>query len=629
MTRAQAAWLLTGCLAIWGAGGATAAEVRRMRAEPEQPGVGQPFTWIFEFKTKWHESNACEFVLTVDGQLPDREELRPTLDVTPEQATLRQAQAHGRPNWRWQRQGAEVRIDWAFDAPGLHRLTLSPNGASCGLDRPAELTVQVQPDYSALDMMVVGEPDVTLTHKLDNSVAYLHKGGDTEVIVARRDIERWRRTFERYQPGSWDEVQWPAISEHLVKLGARRVRLRAVDDWEAAVRDWPRGAADRLLIVSGTEFSRLAGWKASGQFSGLVSVSANVIAKYYVNREAQAAEQARQAALESRERTARVRAALPGSAGQVTALRRLPVPAGKATVCARRMAAPVGGDLTAYRKTDAVATWLGRPAAEGFDDVFGDLEALYLALKQARCNALVLTDAEALTVAGALERDQVAFELFELRDAEALLPAYAAHYGYASVDDARMARRFSPMPDGPQAAALRAADIHTPDALAAVWQRQQKLGYPGERTLATAVAFLADESQGRRSGQSAVVVRRKREAAERAAAAADRERQLKAYPYTLELSCRNGSSGSLPVAVCFSDAHRTTLAELQNCVSFRPLGYPDLARDPVHLSLCPKFAFKTQNLSEFLLVATLRDERTGQILERQTAQRFGRIVMAR
>lgn len=629
MAGVRAAGLVVCSLAIGWLGDATAAEVRRLRAEPERPGVSQPFAWLFELKTKWHEPDTCDLVLTVDGEVPEREEFRPTLEVTPDQVILRQAQAHGQPTRRWPRQGAEVRIDWAFDTPGPHRLGVDPKRSKCNLDKPAELTVEVQPDYGALDMMVVGEPDVTVTRKLDNSMGYVNKGGDTEVVVARRDIERWRRAFERYQPGSWNEVQWPVISEHLVKLGARRVRLRQVDDWEAAVNDWPRGATDRLLLVPGTEFKRLAGWKASGQFASLVSVSANAVAKYYVNRQAEAEEQARRSAIEGRERTARVRAALPASTGQVTALRRLPLPAGKATVCARRMPAPVGGDLTAYRKTEAVAAWLGRPAADGFDEVFNDLDALYLALKQSRCTTLVLTDAEAVTVAGALERDQVAFELFELRDAEALLPAYAAHYGYASTDDARLARRFSPMPDGPQAAALRAADVTTPEALAAVWQRQQKLGYPGERTIATAVAFLADETQGRRGGQSAVDVRRKREAAERAAAAAERERQVKAYPYTLELSCRNGSSGSLPVAVCFSDSNRSTLAELQNCVTYRTLGYPDLARDPVHLSLCPKFAFKTQNLSEFLLVATLRDERTGQVVERQSAQRHGRIVMAR
>lgn len=629
MAGLRAAWLMAFSLALGCMEAATAAEVRRLRAEPEQPGVGQNFAWKFELKTKWHESDTCDLVLTVDGEVPEREELRPTLEVTSEHVILRNAQAHGRPNWRWPRQGAEVRIDWAFDSPGPHRLGVDPKRSNCNLDKPTELTIEVQPDYSALDMMVVGEPDVAVTRKLDNSLAYLHKGGDTEVVVARRDIERWRRVFDRYQPGSWSDVQWPTISEHLVKLGARRVRLRVVDDWDAAANGWPRGATDRLLLVPGTEFNRLADWKAAGQFTGLVSVSANVVAKFYVNREAQAAEQARRAAIDSRERTDRVRAALPSSTGQITALRRLPVPAGKPTVCARRMPAPVGGDLMAYRKTQAVATWLARPAADGFDDVFGDLDALYLALKQARCNALVLTDAEALTVSGALERDQVAFEFFELRDAEALLPAYAAHYGYASADDARLARRFSPMPDGAQAAALRAADVTTPEALAAVWQRQQKLAYPGERTLATAVAFLADEAQGRRSGQSAVEVRRKREATERAAATAERERLVKAYPYTLELSCRNGSAGTLPVAVCFSDSNRTTLAELQNCVTFRSLGYPDLARDPVHLSLCPKFAFKAQNLSEFLLVAALRDERTGQIVERQTAQRYGRIAMAR
>ena len=56
-----------------------------------------------------------------------------------------------------------------------------------------------------------------------------------------------------------------------------------------------------------------------------------------------------------------------------------------------------------------------------------------------------------------LGRDQIGFELYELVDAERLLPFYAAHYGYASADDARVARRFSPMPDGKQAAALRAA----------------------------------------------------------------------------------------------------------------------------------------------------------------------------
>ena len=155
------------------------------------------------------------------------------------------------------------------------------------------------------------------------------------------------------------------------------------------------------------------------------------------------------------------------------------------------------------------------------------------------------------------------------------------------------------------------------------------MGYPGERNVETALAFLADEAAGTRAGQSAVEARRKRESAEKAAAAAERERQLKAYPYLLVLTCLNGSAGTLPVAMCFTGSDRTTLAELQNCVSFRTLGLNDLHRDPVQLGLCPRFAFKAQNLSEFLLVAVLRDERTGQVIERQTAQRFGRILLAR
>ncbi|MFG6467864.1 hypothetical protein [Roseateles sp. BYS87W] len=605
------------------------AEVRRLRAEPEQPGVGQPFALKLELKTKWHEADACDLVLVVDGQEAERDEFRPTVEVRADHVVLRRAQAHGLADWRWPRNGDEIRFDWVFDTPGPHRLNFDPKRSDCSLKQAAELTVNVQPDYRALSFEIVGVPEVAVSRKLDNTVAYLSRGGDTEVVVPRQFIDRWRRAFEGYQPGSWEQVQWPSTVDFLKKTGVQRARLTVVDDWADTAERWSRNSPDRLLLVPGTEFGRLAAWKTSGQFVALLTMDSNVLAKYYREREVAQAEQARRAEAERQERTARVWAALPASTGQVTALRRVPAPAGKATVCARRMDAPVGGDLMAYRKTEAVAQWLARKAADGFDDVFNDLDAMYLALKQSRCGTLVLTDAEARTVGNALQRDQIGFELFELRDAEALLPAYAAHYGYASVDDARLARRFSPMPDGKQAAALRAADVGTPEALGAVWQRQQKAAYPGERNIATAVAFLADEAQGRRSGQSAAEVRRKREATERAAAAAERERLVKAYPYTLQLTCRNGSAGTLPVAVCFSESNRTTLAELLNCVTLRSLGYPDLARDPVEISLCPKFVFKAQSQSEFLLVATLRDERTGQVIERQTAQRYGRIVMAR
>lgn len=621
--------VLSVALAVALSAPAWGAEVRRLRAEPEQPGVGQPFALKLELKTKWHEADACDLVLVVDGQEAERDEFRPTVEVRADHVVLRRAQAHGLADWRWPRNGDEIRFDWVFDTPGPHRLSFDPKRSDCSLKQAAELTVNVQPDYRALSFEIVGVPEVSVSRKLDNTVAYLSRGGDTEVVVPRQFIDRWRRAFEGYQPGSWDQVQWPTTADFLKKMGVSRARLTVVDDWADTAERWSRNSPDRLLLVPGTEFGRLAAWKTSGQFVALLTMDSNVLAKYYREREVAQAEQARRAEAERQERTARVWAALPASTGQVTALRRVPAPDGKLTVCTRRTPAPVGVDLMGYRESEPVVRWLGRPAADGYDTVLDDLDAAYLAFKQARCGALVLADVDALTVGRALQRDQVAFELFELRDAEALLPTYAAQRGYASVDDARVARRFVPVPDPKQAAVLRAADVTAPEALAAVWQRQKKAGYPGEQNLATAVAFLADEAQGRRSGQSAAEVLRKRDAAERAAAAADRERHIKAYPYTLLLTCRNGSAGTLPVAVCFSDSNRTTLAELLNCVTLRSLGYPDLARDPVQIPLCSKFVFKAQSQSEFLLVAALRDERTGQVIERQTAQRYGRIVMAR
>ena len=594
-------------------------ELRQLRTDPAQPAVGQPFRVIFEPKFGWSESSACNFHIEVDGRPAERDDYQANLDVTPDAAALWKTHTYGVRQQRWSRDGKQVQFDWTFYTPGPHTLAFS----RCGLDAPAVLRVDVAPDHRALNWTVIGRKGEVLTTKLDGSPSAAKAGVGLTLIASKQHADAWRRAFQELDPKAWERAH-EAINGILKQLGFSGSRLHLVDDLEPWTE---RSGRDELVLVPGNMPELRERLLRSGAYVAAASMDADKVASAYAKHLRDQAEGAQQEAQLASERWVRFMDRLPAAASQIIALKRAPAKSEKARVCARR--ATDGTWITAYRHWPSFVAWSGRAASAGFDEVLTDLDALYMSFKTGPCSAVVVTGADAQAMAQALQRDGVAFEVLELLDQEALMEPLRLYKGYATLDDARLSRQLHPPPEAKELVALRAAGIQSQALAEQAWARLAAQSYSPKRDWDTLVQFVADEATARQQGGQALAVKNQREAKARAQAAADRERLLKAYPYQLALECHNGPYGTLPVHVCFNNDRSQGQLDLVNCGKSRTITYEELAGNVAQFGLCPRFQFKARNVSEFVLKAVLRDERTGKELESQSASRFRWVGLTR
>lgn len=598
---------------------AMGAGLRNLRTDPAQPAVGQPFRVLFEPKFRWHEPESCKMHIEVDGQPASRDDYQAHLDLDLNGYTLRRTQSYGVEPQGWTREGKTVQFNWTFFTPGQHTLTFS----ECSLDEPNVLRVAVAPDYRALTWTVLGRKGAVLTTKLDGSLAAMKPGSRPTLVASKQHVDAWGRTFKGVDPKSWENAH-EAVNGILTQLGFRGSQLETVDDLEASIE---RAGDQQLVVIPGHMDALRDRLLRSGSHLAAATMDADKLASGYAKHLQEQADAAQRQAQLSAERWARFMDRLPSAAAQFGALKREPPAGEKPRVCARQ--AKEGTWVTAYRHWPAFVTWSGRPVSSGFDEVFPDLDALYLSFKSGKCTSVVVTGADAQAMVPALQRDGVAFEVLELLDENALMEPLRIYKGYASVEDARLSRQFQNPPDAKELGALRTAGIHTPALADQAWARLAALSYSPKRDWSTLIQFLADESSARQQGGNAVSVRNQREAKARAQEAADRERHLKAYPYRLTLECHNGPYGMLPVYLCFNNDRAQGHVELLNCGNSRNITYEELAGNVARFGLCPRFQFRARNVSEFVLKAVLRDERTGKELESRTAPRFHWVGFAR
>ncbi len=591
---------------------ATAVELRRLRTDPAQPAVGQPFRVIFEPKFGWIDSGSCNFHIEVDGRPAERDDFQANLDVAAGEVTLWRTHSYGVRHQRWSRGGKEVQFDWTFYTPGAHSLAFS----RCGLEAPAVLRVEVAPDHRALNWTVVGRSGDVLTTRLNGSPAAVKTGGRPTLIASKQHADAWKRAFEEFDPKAWDRAH-DAIDGVLKRIGFSGSRVHLVDDLGPWIE---RQGRDELVVVPGTMADLREQLLQSGGFVAAATMDAGEVARAYEKQRQDQSDALRRDAHLAAERLARFMARLPAAGSLITALKRPPANGAKAQVCARR--ASEGTWITAYRHWPSFIAWSGRAASVGFDEVLPNLDALYLSFKTGPCSAVVVTGADAQAMVPALQRDGVRFEVLELLDEEALLEPLRLYKGYATVDDARFSRQLQPPPEARELLALRVAGVNSPMLVEQAWSRLAAQSYSANRDWPTLIQFLADENLAREQGVQAVTIKNQRESKVRAQAAADRERLLKAYPYRLTLECHNGPYGTLPVHLCFNNDLAQGQLDLVDCGKTRAISYEQLAGHIFRTGLCPSFRFKARNVSEFVLKAILRDERTGRELESQSASRF-------
>lgn len=612
----QALGTLACALACFSAMGA---ELRNLRTDPPQPAVGQPFRVLFEPKFGWAEATSCNLHIEVDGRPASRDDFQANLDVSPDQTALWRTHTYGVGQQRWSREGKTVQFDWIFFTPGPHTLAFS----RCGLDNPAVLRVDVAPDYRALNWTILARKGELLTTKLDGSLAAARPAERPTLIVTKQHAEAWKRAFQETDPKSWERAQ-AAMDRILKQLGFAGSSFHLVDELEPWI---DRTGRAELLVVPG----RMEGLRdrllRSGSHQAAASIDADKVASGYAKHFQDQADTAQREAGLAAERWTRFMDRLPVAATHVTALKRTAPQGDKARVCARQT--KEGTWVTAYRHWPSFEAWSGRAASTGFDEVLPDLDGLYLAFKNGPCSAVVVTGADAQALVPALQRDGVGFEVLELLDPEALMEPLRIAKGYATMEDARLSRQLQPPPDAKELVALRSAGISSPALAEQAWARLTAQAYSPKRDWPTLVQFLADEATARQQGGKALAVKTQREAKARAQEAAERERLLKAYPYELTLECHNGPYGTLPVYVCFNNDRSQGHVALVNCGNTRTVTYEQLAGSSARFGLCPRFQFKARNVSEFVLKAVLRDERTGKVLDSQTAPRFRWVAFAR
>lgn len=212
-------------------------------------------------------------------------------------------------------------------------------------------------------------------------------------------------------------------------------------------------------------------------------------------------------------------------------------------------------------------------------------------------------------------------------DAE-LVADRARHEGFADVAGWRWARELGPGTTAADVQRLRDAGMTDTPSVTQVQARMAAAGYGSDRSVRTVLAFLADERDGRAKGLGAVAFRKQADAAAAERARAEREAQLREYPWTAEFRCTfNGAE--LGVIQCLLGARSgegwISLTNGRDQKIYQP-GDVTLGMD--RLRLRREFRLSALNASDYVLKVLVRDARTGQVVAERAAPPRSRLALA-
>lgn len=301
-----------------------------------------------------------------------------------------------------------------------------------------------------------------------------------------------------------------------------------------------------------------------------------------------------------------------------------------------------GTALNGLLASEGFARWSGKKAPVRVDSVFKTPEELFSATQAGKC-ALVVDFAPNLQrYIQALRRDGKPVIIGSLMTRTEAQEPLAKSFGFASWADLELARS---MGNGSGATAAQLADLRKlgVDGKAAFDQAAGRMAQSGydkgsDPAAGRVLQFLADEAEGRKSGQTALQYRT---AAEAKAAAARKARQeaeqraneemAKQFPYEAVISC--GTGNHINILACFAGGSRGVDTELKlkngdqsgmyKAYNFNQSGGREES-DGYHINLRSNFSLVAQNASDILILSVkVTDRRSGKVVFQDQAARFG------
>ena len=269
------------------------------------------------------------------------------------------------------------------------------------------------------------------------------------------------------------------------------------------------------------------------------------------------------------------------------------------------------------------------------------LEELYAAVQARQCAVLMLTGAQVVQVAAAVERDRrFAYQLYETKALGELREAGARASGFSNSDEMQLAGAIGARPS--QMGTLRSGGVNSAADFQSLADRMVKSGYANERTPANVVAFLNDENEGRADRRSALQVRQAREEMlaknEREEAAARQraaEEMAREFPYIAVLTC--GMPRHINILACFAGESSAGSTELELLNGdgqkvYKTFNLHSIGKerpDGLYIDLRKGFALRAQNANTTLILGLkILDRASGKVLHESQAGHF-RVVQAR
>jgi hypothetical protein len=625
--------LFSAMLCVGAATPAAALEIKEFSAPSQRVQVGEPFPVRLRVDTSWLEPTSCAVVLMPDGLTRSDLSYQPKLGWNQQDDSWQLSETF-RVTVRSQRGELKkglMEFLWTFNTPGKHSLRIDQELSPCGFDREWNLEFEVlDSHWSALDAYLLAPAGKDVGRNLSGQLQLNERWRNAEFAVAEKDLKSLKEAIESLGSKKWEEWQSQVLQPSLRPLGIQNPRFDSMEDryyeplkWVSEDRRFREGEG---LLALGRDRTWIQEAIASGKWVLLAQIDMGAITGQWKAQRLQA----EKAAEDSRKLTQRLAQALPDAKGQYTALRvNAPKDAPKdrtdpGKVCAKSDSTQSGLMVTAYRWSKPFVAWSASKQAKGFGEVRRTLNELYEDLKSGSCRYVVVNTEDALAFVRALQRDQIGFELLDFKTAEGLFPDFQEAYGYKSAESARLALTFAAdsIPDAAHADTWVKHGVITRADYDKAQSRMTTSGYAANSRYDSLSQFLEDEQTSRKDGGTAVAIKKKREAKEAAQAAADRERDLRSYPYRAELTCNNGPYGTLPVYTCLTSSNANSSVSLRNCGNWSNLDYDRLAGNVASIELCPSFEIKAQNTSEFVLTLVVKDKRTGKVLSHQTATRF-------
>lgn len=274
------------------------------------------------------------------------------------------------------------------------------------------------------------------------------------------------------------------------------------------------------------------------------------------------------------------------------------------------------GFIDAAVKTNSRTPDRQRP----FQQVFNDLDAFYVAWQKNKevCQVYVDYPDNIKTFLDAAKRDGLTqFEINPLVEVALLKANWAQLQGYSDFAEYEFSKEVSASAD--LLKSLKTFDISNSASFNASAQKMMDSGYAKERNARTLLAYLQDDAEGKKKGQSAKVVKAAREEAEAKSAAAisaaqqaERQNYAKKYPYYAVLSCGFGNNNMALIA-CFSGGsvdselklRQGNVEQVYKVYQLMNNQVGRMQQDGLYIDLQPGFALRAQNASDTLTL-TLR-----------------------